>query len=70
MRESRGAQEPRQRFQAVLSQSRTEKQGKWKGKRGYPKVTSKKKAIGGARFIGSIHVYPDAIQLPRLGIKT
>jgi transposase len=39
------------------------KQGKWQGKCGYPKFKSKKKAIGGARFTGSIHVYPDAIQL-------
>ena len=44
------------------------KQGKWKGKCGYPKFKSKKKAIGGARFTGSIHVYPDAIQLPRFGL--
>ena len=29
---------------------------------------SKKKAIGSARFTGSLHVYPDAIQLPRLGL--
>ena len=44
------------------------KQGKWKGKCGYPKFKSKKKALGGARFTGSIHVYPDAIQLPRFGL--
>src|SRR5205823_5257889 len=34
----------------------------------YPKFKSKKKAIGGARFTGSLHVYPDAIQLPRMGL--
>ncbi len=44
------------------------KQGKHKGKCGYPKFKSKKKAIGGARFTGSIRVYPDAIQLPRMGL--
>src|SRR2546429_2998040 len=44
------------------------KQGKHKGKCGYPRFKSKKKALGGARFTGSIHVYPDAIQLPRLGL--
>jgi putative transposase len=44
------------------------KEGKWKGKCGYPKFKSKKKAIGGARFTGAIHVYPDAIQLPRMGM--
>jgi putative transposase len=44
------------------------KQGLWKGKCGYPKFKSKKKAIGSASFTGSIHVYPDAIQLPRMGL--
>jgi len=44
------------------------KQGVFQGKCGYPKFKSKKKAIGSARFTGSIHVYPDAIQLPRLGL--
>ena len=44
------------------------KEGKWKGKCGYPRFKSKKKAIGGARFTGAIHVYPDAIQLPRMGL--
>lgn len=41
---------------------------KKQGKCGFPKFKSKKKAIGGARFTGAIHVYPDAIQLPRLGM--
>src|SRR6266702_1295044 len=44
------------------------KQGKHKGKCGYPKFKSKKKGLGSARFTGAIHVYPDAIQLPRLGL--
>jgi putative transposase len=44
------------------------KLGKWKGKVGYPKFKSKKKAIGGARFTGTIRVYPDAIHLPRMGL--
>ncbi len=44
------------------------KEGKWKGKCGYPRFKSKKKAIGGARFTGAIHVYPDAIKLPRMGL--
>src|SRR6266566_2350047 len=44
------------------------KQGKHKGKCGYPKFKSKKKGLGGARFTGSIRVYPDAIQLPRMGL--
>ena len=44
------------------------KQGQWKVKCGYPRFKSKKKAIGSARFTGSIRVYPDAIQLPRMGL--
>jgi len=43
------------------------KQGKWKGKLGYPKFKKKSKAIGSFRLTGAIHVFPDAVQLPRLG---
>jgi putative transposase len=43
------------------------KQGKWKGKLGFPKPKKRSKAIGSFRLTGSIHVYPDAVQLPRLG---
>jgi putative transposase len=55
-------------FKNFFRKVELKKEGKWKGKCGYPKFKSKKKAIGGARFTGSIHVYPDAIQLPRLGL--
>jgi putative transposase len=43
------------------------KQGKDKGKVGFPKFKSKKKAIGSFRLTGAIHVNKDTIQLPRLG---
>jgi putative transposase len=43
------------------------KAGKWKGKLGFPKPKKKSKAIGSFRLTGSIHVYADAVQLPRLG---
>jgi putative transposase len=43
------------------------KQGKYKGKPGFPNFKSKKKAIGSFRLTGTIRVFPDAIQLPRLG---
>ncbi len=43
------------------------KQGKWKGKLGFPRPKKRSKAIGSFRLTGSIHVYPDAIKLPRLG---
>ena len=43
------------------------KQGKWRGKCGYPKFKSRKKGIGGFRLTGAIHVFEKSIQLPRLG---
>lgn len=55
-------------FKYFFRKCKLKKEGKWKGKCGYPKFKSKKKAIGGARFTGIIKVYPDAIQLPRLGL--
>lgn len=42
-------------------------EGKWKGKLGYPQFKSKKQGLGSFRLTGSIAVFPDAIQLPRLG---
>jgi putative transposase len=44
------------------------KQGKFKGKVGFPKFKKKSRGIGSFRFTtGTIKVFPDAIQLPRLG---
>jgi putative transposase len=43
------------------------KQGKWRGKCGYPKFKSRKKDIGSFRLTGAIHVFEKSIQLPRLG---
>jgi putative transposase len=43
------------------------KEGKLKGKVGFPVFKKKSKAIGSFRLTGSIHVFSDAIQLPRLG---
>ncbi len=43
------------------------KQGKWKGKLGFPKPKKRSKAIGSFRLTGSIHVDADSVQLPRLG---
>jgi putative transposase len=43
------------------------KQGKWKGKIGFPNPKKKSKAIGSFRLTGSIKVFADAVQLPRLG---
>ncbi len=43
------------------------KQGKWKGQLGFPKFKKRSKAIGSFRLTGSIKVFSDAVQLPRLG---
>ncbi|GCE45926.1 RNA-guided endonuclease InsQ/TnpB family protein [Thermosporothrix hazakensis] len=43
------------------------KQGKWKGKLGFPTFKKKSKGIGSFRLTGSIKVLRDAVQLPRLG---
>jgi putative transposase len=43
------------------------KQGKWKGKLGYPQFKTKKKGLGSFRLTGSIVVAEKAIVLPRLG---
>ncbi len=43
------------------------KAGKHRGKLGYPKRKTKKRGLGGFRLTGSIVVFADAIQLPRLG---
>lgn len=54
-------------FSHFFRKYKLQKQGKWKGTCGYPRYKSRKKAIGSARFTGSIRVFSDAIQLPRLG---
>lgn len=43
------------------------KEGKRGKKVGWPRFKSRKKAIGGFRLTGSIHIFEDSIQLPRLG---
>jgi putative transposase len=41
--------------------------GKYKGKLGFPKFKKKSKAMGSFRLTGSIKVFSDAVQLPRIG---
>jgi putative transposase len=55
-------------FKHFFRKCKLKKEGKFKGKCGYPKYKSKKKGLGSARFTGHIHVSADAIQLPRLGV--
>src|SRR5262250_1236571 len=43
------------------------KVGKLKGPSGYPRFKTKRKGPGSFRLTGSIHVYEQAIDLPRLG---
>jgi putative transposase len=43
------------------------KQGKLRGKLGYPKRKSKKRGLGSFRMTGAIVVFSDAVRLPRLG---
>lgn len=43
------------------------KEGKFRGKAGYPKFKKKSKAIGSFRLTGSMTIFSDAVQLPRLG---
>jgi putative transposase len=43
------------------------KQGKYTGKLGFPQFKKKSKGIGSFRLTGTIKVFSDAIQLPRLG---
>src|SRR5271157_1302066 len=54
-------------FKNFFNNVKKKKQGKHKGKLGYPKPKTKKKGIGSFRLTGAIHVYEKHIQLPRLG---
>jgi putative transposase len=43
------------------------KQGKWKGKVGFPTFKKRSKGIGSFRLTGSIKVFEKSVQLPRIG---
>src|SRR5260370_11812491 len=43
------------------------KEGKWRGPTGYPPLKTKRQGLGSFELTGSIHVYEQAIELPRLG---
>jgi IS605 OrfB family transposase len=47
--------------------AKLKKEGKWKGKTGYPCYKSKKRSLGSFRLTGAIHVTTSTVQLPRLG---
>src|SRR5947209_9019592 len=54
-------------FRHFFRKVNLKKQGKWRGKCGYPQFKSRKKGIGGFRLTGALHVFEKSIQLPRLG---
>jgi transposase len=54
-------------YQNFFRRVELKKQGTWRGKLGFPKYKTKRKGLGSFRLTGSIHVYEQAIELPRLG---
>jgi transposase len=56
-----------QAYRNFFRRVRLKKEGKWKGKLGFPKYKTKRKGLGSFRLTGAIHVYEKAIELPRLG---
>lgn len=55
-------------FDHFFRRVKLKKQGKLKGKVGFPKFKSKKNGIGNFQTWGAIHVHEKSIQLPRLGV--
>jgi transposase len=53
-------------FSNFFRRVRLKKEGKWRGPPGYPKFKSKRKGLGGFKLTSAIHVYEDAVDLPRL----
>jgi putative transposase len=54
-------------YKNFFRKAKLKAQGRYKGKLGFPKFKKKSKAIGSFRLTGSIKVFADAVQLPRLG---
>ncbi len=54
-------------FKHFFRRVRSKREGRHKVKVGYPKFKSKKKGLGHFRLTGQIHIFEDAVQLPRLG---
>jgi IS605 OrfB family transposase len=55
-------------FANFFRRVRLKKEGQWSGPVGFPHCKSKKRGLGSFRLTGAIHVFDDAIQLPRLGV--
>ncbi len=56
-----------QAYKNAFRRCKLKKEGKWKGKVGFPVFKKRSKAIGSFTLTGSLHVFEKAIQLPRLG---
>src|SRR5215467_7168249 len=54
-------------FDGFFRRVKLQKASTYRGKLGYPQFKSKKKGLGSFRLTGAIAVFPNAIQLPRLG---
>jgi putative transposase len=54
-------------FAHYFRRCQLKKQGKLRGKVGYPQPKTRKRGVGSFRLTGSIVVFHDAVQLPRLG---
>jgi transposase len=54
-------------FALFFRRAQLKQRGQWRGRVGYPQRKTRKKGLGSFRLTGSIIVFPQAIQLPRLG---
>src|SRR5262245_9697635 len=54
-------------FAHFFRRATLKQQGKLKGKVGYPQPKTRKRGLGSVRLTGSIVVFHDVVQLPRLG---
>ena len=54
-------------YEHFFRKCKLKKQGKWKGKCGYPRFKSKHKGRGSFRLDAPLHVTDNAIQLPKIG---
>lgn len=54
-------------FAHFFRRAKLKRQGQLRGRLGFPQRKTRKKGLGSFRLTGSIVVFPDAIQLPRLG---
>src|SRR5215469_5064655 len=56
-----------QAYRNFFRRCELKKAGQWKGQLGFPTPKTKRKGLGSFRLTGSIHIYEQAIELPRFG---